>query len=107
MKNYMFNLRFRFASAEWHETTFQAQLSDKEVAFVKKYLKENGYYPYWAFEFDCPAMFERLMEAHMDAVVAYVNKKLVAPGETPFTKESVNWECVPCDFDWPDVFIES
>ena len=107
MQAYTFTLRFRFDSSKWHETTFQAQLSDEEVAFVKKYLKENGYYPFWAFEFDCPAMFERLMEAHMDAIVAYVNTELVAPGETPFTKETVDWECVPCDFDWPDCFLAS
>ena len=107
MKNHTFTLRFRFDSSEWHETTIQAQLSDEEVDFVKKYLKENGYFPYWAFEFDCPAMFERLMEAHMNAVVAYVNKEIIAPGEIPFTNETINWECVPCDFDWPADFLES
>ena len=107
MQAYTFTLRFRFDSSEWHETTFQAQLSDEEVAFIKKYLKENGYFPYWAFEFDLPEMFERLMEAHMDAIVAYVNKEIVAPDETPFTKETIDWECVPCDFDWPDGFLES
>ena len=107
MKNYTFTLRFRFDSPDWHETAFQAPLTDEEVTFVKTFLKENGYYPYWAFEFDCPAMFERLMEAHMDAVVTYVNKEIITPGEAPFTKETVDWECVPCDFDWPDGFPAS
>ena len=107
MKNYTFTLRFRFDSPEWHETTFLAQLSDKEEIFVKRYLKENGDFPYWTFEFDCPEMFERMMEAHMDAIVAYVNKEIIAPSETPFTKKTIDWECVPCDFDWPDGFIDA
>ena len=107
MQSYTFTLRFRFDSSEWHETTFTAQLSDEEVSFVKDYLKKNGYFPYWAFEFDQPEMFERMMQAHMDAIVAYVNKEIIEPGETPFTKETVDWECVPCDFDWPEGFLES
>lgn len=107
MKTFTFNIRFRFDSAEWHETTFLSQLSKEEIAFVKKYLKDNGYFPFWAFEFDCPAMFERLMEAHMDAIVAYVNKEIIAHGEIPFTKETIDWECVPCEFDWPDGFLTS
>ena len=106
MNTYIFTLYFQFDSAEWHETSFQALLSNEEVAFVKNYLKDNGYYPYWAFEFDCPAMFERLMEAHMDAVVAYVNREIITPDETPFTKDTVDWEHVPCDFDWPEGFLD-
>ena len=90
MKKCTFTLRFRFDSADWHETTFPTQLSDEEEAFVKNHLKENEYFPYWAFEFDCPSMFERLMEAHMDAVVAFVNKDVIAHDRTPFTKETVD-----------------
>ena len=47
------------------------------------------------------------MKNSLDAVVSYVNKEIIAQGETPFTKETVDWERVPRDFDWPEGFLES
>lgn len=101
-----FPISFRFDFKEPHETSFQLDQSDEEIAFIKAFVKENEGQPFWAMDYDNPALFERMLDAQMDAIVSCVNKEIIDPGETPFTKESVNWEYVPVTFNWPDEFCE-
>lgn len=96
-----FPISFRFDFKEPHETSFQLDLTDKEIAFIKAFVKENEGQPFWAMDYDNQALFERMLDAQMEAIVSCVNKEIIEPGESPFTKESVNWEYVPVSFDWP------
>lgn len=107
MQTFTFGLRFRFDTAEYYETSFDLALSDDEIAFVKAWLKENGDMPFWAFEFENEALFERFLEAHVAAIIDYVNKNVKAPGDEPFTEETVDWDCVMAEFDWPEQLLES
>ncbi len=101
MQTYTFGIRFRFDTAEFYETAFDLALSEEEISFVKAYLKENGDIPFWAFEFDNPELFNRMMEAHIAAILSYVNNNVIEPGEEPFTEETVSWDYVLAEFDWP------
>ena len=105
MQTYIFGIRFRFDSAEYYETSFNLQLSDEEIAFVKAYLKENGDMPFWAFEFENEALFMRMLDAHVAAILAYFNKNVVEPGDEPFTEETVSWDYVRAEFDWPEELL--
>ena len=107
MKTFTFGIRFRFDTAEFYETSFDPALSDEEIAFVKAYLKGNGDMPFWAFEFDNPELFNRMMEAHIAAILSYVNTNVIEPGVEPFTEETVSWDYVLAEFDWPDSFLVS
>ena len=107
MQNITFGIRFRFDSAEFYETSFKLALSDEEIAFVKAYLKENGDMPFWAFEFENEALFNRMLEAHVAAILSYVNNNVVEPGDEPFTEETVSWDYVLAEFDWPDELLNS
>ena len=73
MQTFAFGLRFRFDTAEYYETSFDMALPDEEIAFVKAWLKENGDMPFWAFEFENEPLFKRMMDAHIAAILAYVN----------------------------------
>ena len=42
MQTFTFDIRFRFDSALYHETSFQLSLNDEEIDFVKSFIKENG-----------------------------------------------------------------
>ena len=105
MKSFTFGIRFRFDSAEFYETSFDLVLSDQEVAFVKAFLKENGDMPFWAFEFENESLFNRMLKAHVAAILSYVNKKVVKPGEEPFTEDTVSWDYVQAEFDWPEELL--
>lgn len=105
MASFSFVIRFRFDSAEYYQTSFDLALSNEEIAFVKSYLKENGDMPFWAFEFDNPELFNRMMEAHVAAILSYVNKNVVGPDEEPFTEETVSWDYVQAEFDWPEELL--
>ena len=106
MKSFTFGIRFRFDTTEYYETSFVLALSDEEMAFVKSYLKENGDMPFWAFEFENEALFNRMLEAHVAAILSYVNNNVIEPGEEPFTEETVSWEYVMPEFYWPDELLE-
>ena len=101
-----FPISFRFDFKEPHKTSFQLDLTDEEIAFIKSFIEENEGQPFWAMEFENPALFKRMLDAQMEAIVSCVNKEIIDPGEPLFTKESINWEYVPVSFDWPDVFSE-
>ena len=105
MQAFTFGIRFRFDTAEFYETTFELALSQEEIVFVKAYLKENGDMPFWAFEFENEALFKRMMDAHIAAILAYVNKNVVEPGDEPFTEETVSWDYVWAEFDWPEELL--
>ena len=107
MKTFTFGIRFRFDSAEFYETSFDLALTDDDMAFVKSSLKENGDIPFWAFEFENEALFNRMMRAHIDAILAYVNKNVIGPDEEPFTEETVSWDYVLAEFDWPEELLNS
>lgn len=107
MQSFTFGVRFRFDSAEFYETSFDLVLSDEEVAFIRAWLKENGDMPFWAFEFENEPLFKRFMEAHVAAILAYVNQNVVEPGDEPFTEETVSWDYVWAEFDWPDELLNS
>lgn len=106
MKTFTFGIRFRFDTAEFYETSFNLALSEEEIDFVKSYLKENGDMPFWAFEFDNPELFNRMMEAHIVAILSYVNTNVIGPDEDPFTEETVSWDYVQAEFDWPEELLE-
>lgn len=106
MKTFTFGIRFRFDTAEFYETTFDLALSEEEIDFVKSYLKGNGDMPFWTFEFDNPELFNRMMEAHIAAILSYVNTNVIGPDEEPFTEETVSWDYVQAEFDWPEELLE-
>ena len=58
-------------------------------------------------EFDNPELFNRMMEAHIAAILSYVNTNVIEPGVEPFTEETVSWDYVLAEFDWPDSFLVS
>lgn len=107
MTTFTFSIRFRFDSTEYYATSFALGLSDEEVAFVKAYLKKNGDMPFWAFEFDNPELFNRMMEAHIAAILSYVNTNVIEPGEEPFTEETVSWEYALAEFYWPEELLQA
>ncbi len=107
MQTFTFGLRFRFDTAEYYETSFDMALSDEEIDFVKAWLKENGDMPFWAFEFENEALFNRFMPAHTAAILDDVNKNVIEPGEEPFTEETVCWEDVWPEFYWPDALLNT
>lgn len=47
------------------------------------------------------ALFSRMMKAHVDAILSYVNTNVIEPGEEPFMEETVDWDCVWAEFCWP------
>ena len=106
MTTFTFGIRFRFDTAEFYETSFNLALSEEEIDFVKPYLKGNGDMPFWAFEFDNPELFNRMMEAHIAAILSYVNTNVIGPDEEPFTEETVSWDYVHAEFDWPEGLFE-
>ena len=61
--------------------------------------------PFWAFEFENEVLFNRMMEAHVAAILSYVNREIVAPGDVPFTEETVCWDYVLAEFYWPEAFL--
>ena len=106
MQTFTFDIRFRFDSAEFYETSFQLSLNDEEINFVKSFIKENGeYMPFWAFEFENEALFNRMLEAQVAAILSYVNREIVAPGDVPFTEETVSWDYVLLEFFWPEELV--
>ena len=105
MQTFTFTIRFRFDSTEYHEISFDLALNDDEIAFLKGYLKENGDMPFWAFDYENEPLFNRFMEAHIAAILAYVNREIVTPGEEPFTEETVDGECLFPEFYWPNTFL--
>jgi len=106
MQTFTFGLRFRFDTAEYYETSFDMALSDEEIAFVKAWLKENGDIPFWAFEFENEALFNRFMTAHTNAILNYVNKNVIEPDDEPFTEDTVYWEDIWPEFNWPVDLLE-
>lgn len=107
MTTFTFGIRFRFDTAEFYDTSFDLALSDEEIAFVKAYLKGNEDMPFWAFEFDNPELFNRMMEAHIAAILSYVNTNVIGPDEDPFTEETVSWDYVQAEFDWPEELLQA
>ncbi len=105
MTTFTFGIRFRFDTAEFYETSFNLAFSEEEIDFVKSYLKGNGDMPFWVFEFDNPELFNRMMEAHVAAILSYVNTNVIEPGEEPFTEETVSWDYVLAEFDWPESLL--
>ena len=101
MKSFTFGIHFRFDTEQFYETFFTLDLSKEEVCFVKTFLKENRDQPFWAFEFENEALFSRMMKAHVDAILSYVNTNVIEPGEEPFMEETVDWDCVWAEFCWP------
>ena len=106
MTTFTFVIRFRFDSTEYYQTSFDLALSDDEIAFVNAYLRENGDMPFWAFEFDNPKLFNRMMEAHIATILSYANTNVIGPDEEPFTEETVSWDYVQAEFDWPKGLFE-
>ena len=74
---------------------------------MKAYLKENGDMPFWAFEYENEALFNRMLEAHVAAILSYVNNNVIGPDEEPFTEETVSWEYVMSEFYWPEELLKS
>ena len=107
MKSFSFGIFFRFDTDEYYETTFDLSLYDEEIAFVETWLKENDNQPFWAFEYENEPLFKRMMDAHIKAILAYINKHVVTRGEEPFTEENVDWEYVDAVFVWPDKLLKS
>ena len=106
MTTFTFGIRFRFDTAEFYETSFNLALSEEEIDFMKSYLKGNGDIPFWEFEFDNPELFNRMMEAHIAAILSYVNTNVIGPDEEPFTEETVSWDYVLAEFDWPEELLQ-
>lgn len=107
MQKYTFGIRFRFDSAKYHEAFFDLSLNDDDVSFVRSFLKEYGDQPFWAFEYENEDLFNRMMEAHVAAILEYVNRVILTPGDVPYTEETVDWECLFPEFIWPDCLLES
>ena len=97
-----FPVSFRFGSKDIHETSFDLDLTDDQVLAIKAFIKDNPELPFWAMDHDCPEIFELFMDAHVKSIVNYVNSNLLTLGDEPFAEETIDWECVPITFDWPE-----
>lgn len=107
MQKYTFGIRFCLDSAKYHEAFFDLSLNDYDVSFVKSFLKENGDQSFWAFEYEKGDLFNRMMEAQVAAVLDYVNRVILTPGDEPYTEETVDWECLYLEFIWPDCLFDT
>ena len=47
-----------------------------------------------------------MMEAHIAAILSYVNTNVIGPDEEPFTEDTVSWDYVQAEFDWPEGLLE-
>ena len=47
------------------------------------------------------------MPAQTAAILDYVNKYVIEPGEEPFPDETVSWDEVWPEFEWPSELLES
>ena len=107
MQNYTCGIRFRFDSSKYHESTFNLALNEEDIIFIKTFLKENGDQPFWAFEYENEGLFNRMMEAHVAAILEYVNRVILIPGDEPYSEETVDWECLFPEFLWPESLMDS
>ena len=46
------------------------------------------------------------MEAHVAAIISYVNTNVIKPGEKPFTEQTVCWDYVQAEFYWSEGHFE-
>ena len=56
--------------------------------------------------FELFGVFNRMMEAHVAAILSYLNTNVIGPDEEPFTEETVSWDYVQAEFDWPKGLFE-
>ena len=79
-------------------------LTAENVADIKKFVRENPGLPFWATDYDLPELFDKMVEACTNAIIAAINQAKLQNGEAPITYDDINWEDVPLFFDWPKEF---
>lgn len=62
--------------------------------------------PFWATDYDLPELFDKMVEASTNAIIAAINEDKLQKGEPPITYDDIDWEDVPLFFDWPEEFFE-
>ena len=103
---YTFSESFGLGPKYGTTVSFDIELSDEEVSFLRAFLEENGECcDYGYLEFGRPELFERINDAANDAVLDAINEKRVEAGEPPLEFDEVDWQCINYDFYWPDELL--
>lgn len=103
---YSFPFCFRFDVVEPYETAFSVDLTVENVSDIKKFVRDNPGLPFRATDHDLPELFDMMIEASTNAIIAAINKTIIQNGEVPITYDDIDWEDVPLFFDWPEEFFE-
>lgn len=96
---------FRFDVDKPYEACFEINLTEKEVADLKRFVMKNPGLPFWAMDYDLPALFDRMVAAQNNAIISAINEARTSRGEALISSDDINWEDVPLFFEWPEVFI--
>lgn len=99
-----FPYSFRFDTDELYAASFSLDLSEQEIADIKRFVHDNPGLPFWAMDYDCPELFDKMVDAHQSAILEGINAVKRDHGEPPISFEDIDWEDVPLFFDWPDEF---
>ena len=99
-----FPYSFRFDTDELYAASFTLDLSEQEIADIKRFVHDNPGLPFWAMDYDHPGLFGKMMEAHQHAIVESINAVKAAHAEPAITSDDIDWEDLPLFFDWPEEF---
>lgn len=99
-----FPYSFRFDTDELYAASFSLDLSEQEIADIKRFVHDNPGLPFWTMDYDYPDLFEKMIEAHQRAIVKSINAIRINHAEPPISSDDIDWEDLPLYFDWPDEF---
>ena len=98
MKTYTFTVCFGGGPKCSDSASFDLELNDQEIEYIKSYLKKNGDCGYEHMEWDNPGLFSKLNGHANDAVLDAINEE----SDEPVEFDDVDWEYMEFDFLWPD-----
>ena len=99
---YTFSLSFRTGPKPGKVVSFQLDLTDSEVEYIKEYLRKNGLdCDYGEMEFDNQSLFDKINDSANEAVLLSVNEERISVGENELDFDDVDWAYISFDFYWP------
>ena len=76
-------------------------MNDEEVAYIKKFLEDNGNCDYGYMESENPSLFNKINDAANDAVLEEINKH----SDKKIDFFDVDWTGLSFDFIWPEELL--
>ena len=99
-----FPYSFRFDTDELYAASFSLDLSEQEIADIKRFVYDNPGLPFWAMDYDYPELFDKMIDAHQCAILEGINAVKREHGEPLISSDEIDWEDLPLFFDWPEEF---